>query len=218
MSANYAYQLPSGDLGLRFGSNHNVGLSALRKTRGNYLFGLEGGFIFGNNVHEPGLLTGVINRQGQIVDMDGVMADVQLFQRGYAIHAVVGKIIPVIGPNPNSGIMVKLGGGYMRHKIRVQTQKNEVPQLEGDYLEGYDRLAAGPAGMLYVGYQHFSNNRRINFNIGIETNIGITQPLRAYNFDTRSRETGNRFDGLTGIRAGWTIPIYKRLDDRFHYY
>ena len=216
VSANYAYQFPSGDLATRFGNNHNVGVSALRKTTGNYLFGLEGGFIFGNDVIESGLLRGLINSQGQIVDMEGAMADVLVFERGYSIFGVVGKIIPVAGPNPNSGIMLKLGGGYMRHKIRIQTQKNEVPQLEEDYLEGYDRLAAGPAGMIFLGYQHFSNNRMINFNIGFEMQLGFTEPLRAYNFDTRTSESGRRFDGLTGVRAGWTIPIYKRMDDRFH--
>jgi hypothetical protein len=218
MSATYAYQLPSGDLANRFGANHNVGLSALRKTRRNYLIGLEGGFLFGSNVKEPGLMRGLINRQGQIVDQDGVMADIQVFQRGWTAFATVGKIIAVAGPNINSGIMLKAGAGYMRHKIRIQTQRNEVPQLQGDYLEGYDRLAAGPAALLYFGYQHFGNNRRINFNMGFEFTMGLTEPLRAYNFDTRSPEKGRRFDGLTAFRAGWTIPIYKRMDDRYHYY
>lgn len=217
ISATYAFQLPSGDLAERFGANHNVGLSIIRKHASNYLYGIEGGFIFGNSVKEFGLLRGVINSQGQIVDMEGQMADILVFERGYSIFLVGGKIIPVAGPNRNSGIMLKLGGGYMRHKIRIQTQKNEVPQLEGDYLEGYDRLTAGPAALVYFGYQHFSNNRRINFNIGFEMQAGFTESLRAYNFDTRTSDIGRRFDGLSSIRVGWTIPIYKRVDDRFHY-
>ncbi|MDQ3100702.1 MAG: hypothetical protein M3R08_04900 [Bacteroidota bacterium] len=217
VSANYAYQIPSGDISLRFGHNHNVGLSALRKEQSNYMYGVEGGFIFGSKVIEPGFLRDMVNSQGQIVDRDGQMADVLIFERGYSIFLVGGKIIPVAGPNKNSGMLLKIGGGYMRHKIRIQTQKNDVPQLEGDYLEGYDRLAAGPAAMLYFGYQHFSNTRKINFNIGFEMQLGFTEPLRAFNFDTRTTESGRRFDGLTGIRAGWTIPIYKRIDDRFHY-
>ena len=216
ISANYSYQFPSGDMAMRFGNNHNVGLSALRKMKSNYLLGVEGGFIFGNQVIENGLLSGLINSQGQIVDAQGAMSDVLVLERGYALFGVVGKIIPVAGPNPNSGIMLKLGGGYMRHKIRIQTQKNEVPQLENDYLEGYDRLAAGPAGMIFLGYQHFSNNRFVNFNAGFEVMLGFTEPLRAFNFDTRTSESGRRTDGLTGIRVGWTIPIYKRMDDRFH--
>lgn len=126
--------------------------------------------------------------------------------------------MPIAGPNRNSGMLLKLGLGYLRHKIRIQTQKNEVPQLEGDYLEGYDRLSGGPAGMLYIGYQNFGNRGRVNFNVGFEVTIGLTEPLRAYNFDTQRADSGTRFDGLIGLRAGWTLPIYKKADDRFHYY
>lgn len=218
VSASYAYQIPGGDMALRFGGNSNLGINVLRKFPSNYLIGLEGAFLFGNQVRESGLLRNVITREGQIVDQDGVMADIQLFERGYTIMAVAGKIIPVAGPNPNSGLMLKLGFGYIRHKIRIQTQKNEVPNLQGDYLQGYDRLSAGPASMLYIGYQHFGNRGRINFNIGFEMTTGFTQPLRAFNFDTERAETGTRFDGLMGLRAGWSLPIYKRRDDRIHFY
>jgi len=218
ITASYSFQMPGGDMSLRFGANSNIGISILRKTAGNYLFGVEGGFLFGDQVNEPGLLKNVINSQGQVVDREGQMADVQIYQRGYTVMGVVGKVIPVAGPNPNSGLLLKFGAGYMRHKIRIQTQKNDIPQLEGDYLEGYDRLAAGPALMLYAGYQHLGNNRRINFQVGFEMITGFTQPLRAFNFDTQRAETDTRFDGLIGIRAGWTLPIHKQDDDRFHYY
>ncbi len=218
VNAGYAYQLPSGDLADRFGANSNIGISAWRKWKSNYLIGVEGSFLFGNQVRESGLLSNVINSMGQIVDQDGVMADVLLYERGYTVMAIAGKIIPVAGPNPNSGIHLKAGAGYMRHKIRIQTQKNEVPNLQDDYLEGYDRLAAGPVSMIYVGYQHFGNNRRINFHAGFEMILAFTQPLRAFNFDTQRAESGTRFDGLTGIRVGWSLPIYKRVDDRFHFF
>lgn len=218
VTASYAYQLPGGDLSERFGANNNIGLGALRKNKRNYFLGVEGGFLFGDKVHEPGLLRNMITREGQIVDQEGEMADVFLYQRGYTVMAVAGKVLPVAGPNPNSGIMLKLGAGYMRHKVRIQTQKNEVPQLQGQYLEGYDRLAAGPALMFFVGYQNLSNNRRVNFQIGFEMMVAGTDPLRAMNFDTQRSDTGRRFDELTGIRAGWSLPIYKRYDDRFHFY
>jgi hypothetical protein len=131
---------------------------------------------------------------------------------------VGGKIIPVAGPNPNSGLMLKFGMGYLRHKIRIQTQENEVPQLQGDYLEGYDRLSAGPLAMLYVGYQHFGNRGRINFHVGWEMMAAFTEPLRAYNFDIQRADPDTRFDALNGIRAGWSLPIYKKRDDRFHFW
>ena len=217
ISPSYAHQLPGGDLATRFGHNSNVGFGAMRKTGNNFLFGLEGSFIFGNNVEEPGILRNVINSAGQVVDQDGAMADVFLYERGWTAFATVGKVFPVFGPNPNSGLMVKLGGGYMRHKVRVQTQQNVVPQLEDEYLEGYDRLCAGPAALAFVGYQHFGNKRRLNFFAGVELMAGFTQALHPYNFDTEQYNTPNRTDLLTGLRVGWSFPIYRRVDDRFRY-
>ncbi|MBV6403832.1 MAG: hypothetical protein IT228_06765 [Flavobacteriales bacterium] len=216
VTVSYSYQVPGGMLATRFGHNSNLGLSAVVKLRSNYLFGVEGGFLFGNKVVEPGLLNGVINSAGQVIDQEGQPATVFTYQRGYTVMAVAGKIIPVVGPNPNSGLLLKVMGGYMRHKIRIETQNNKVPQLEGDYLEGYDRLAAGPAFGFALGYQHIGNRRFINFHVAFEMTVGLTTPLRAMNFDTGARETDRRTDVLTGLRFGWTVPIYRRKADRFY--
>jgi hypothetical protein len=218
VTLSYAFQAPGGDMSIRFGANHNIGLSAGIKLPSNYVFGLEGGFLFGNKINEPGLLKGVVSVNDQVLDQDGQPATVLLYERGYTITAYAGKIIAAAGPNPNSGFLLKLGAGYMRHKIRIETQNNVVPQLEGDNLEGYDRLCAGPAMSLSFGYQYFSNNRLTNFYIGFETMVGFTEPLRAYNFDTMTRDEGRRQDGLAGLRFGWTLPIYKRRADQFYIY
>lgn len=218
ITASYALQIPGGDMALRFGWNNNIGMAVYRKYKSNYLLGLEGGFLFGDQVRETGLLRNMITSQGQIIDEDGAMADIQIYQRGWTAMAVAGRIMNIAGPNPNSGLLLKAGLGYLRHKIRLQTQQNEVPQLQDDYLEGYDRLAAGPVAMIFVGYQHFGNRGRINFSVGFEMLAGSTEPLRAYNFDTERAETGRRFDQLNGIRVGWSLPIYKKRDDRIHFY
>lgn len=218
VQASYAQQLPGGDLADRFGTNSNIGLGAFRKTRSNWTFGGEGSFLFGNNVNEPGILRNVINSAGQIVDAEGVQADVFLFERGWTAFGTIGRILPVLGPNSNSGIHVKLGAGYMRHKVRVQTQKNVVPQLEDEYLEGYDRLTAGPAALAYIGYQYFGNRGRVNFHVGLELMMGATRALRPFNFDTEQYNKAERLDLLSGIRVGWSLPIYRKLDTGFHYY
>jgi len=218
VQASYAQQIPGGDMADRFGTNSNVGLGAFRKFRNNFILGAEGSFLFGNKVSEPGILRNVINSAGQIVDIEGAQADVFLYERGWTVFATAGRIFPIIGPNPNSGLLLKFGVGYMRHKVRVQTQKNVIPQLEDEYLDGYDRLAAGPAALGYVGYQHFANRGRVNFHIGLEFMAGFTQALHPFNFDTEQYNKADRFDLLTGIRAGWTLPVYKKVDTGFHYY
>jgi hypothetical protein len=142
---------------------------------------------------------------------------VLLYERGYTLMATVGRLMPIVGPNPNSGLLLKLGGGYMRHKVRIETQNNVVPALEGEYVKGYDRLTAGPAAMFFVGYQHLGNNRFINFMFGFEVLIGFTHNLRPYNFDNGKTDDGQRVDGLNSFRVGWTLPLHKNADDRIYY-
>ncbi|MBS1567838.1 MAG: hypothetical protein JST45_00200 [Bacteroidetes bacterium] len=217
ITLSYAYQLPSGDLGQQFGPNHNVGISVARKFKSNYSLGLEGSFIFGNNVTDQSMLRNITASNGTIVNQDGDPAKILLYERGYTVMAVAGKLMPIAGPNPNSGILLKLGAGYMRHRVLIESQNDVVPALEGEYQKGYDRLAAGLAGMFFVGYQHLGNNRRINFLVGFELNIGFTESLRPFNFDSRRADTGTHFDGLNGLRVGWTLPIYKARDNREYY-
>ena len=124
----------------------------------------------------------------------------------------------MVGPNLNSGILVKTGVGFMQHKIRIEHQETSIAQLEGDYLKGYDRMANGPAATAFLGYYHMSNNRLINFVIGLEGWRGFTEPRRSMNFDTGQIESGVRNDILIGLRAGWTLHLYKRMSDNYFYY
>jgi len=214
ITVSYAYQLPQGDMAIRFGPNSNIGLSAGVKLRSNYYLGAEGSFLFGNRVNDNAMLNQLIMDNGDIVDQEGKPAAVLLYERGYTAMITVGKVMPVFGPNPNSGLFLKLGGGYLRHKVRIETQNNTVPALEGEYIKGYDRLTAGPAGLFFMGYQHLGNRRLVNFLIGFEMVIGSTESLRPYNFDTGRVADGRRVDGLYGLRFGWTLPIHRSVDDR----
>ena len=218
ITASYAHQLPGGDLADRFGHNSNIGLSIVRRTRADLLLGVRGGFLFGNRVTEPGLIANVINSAGQVVDEDGAMADILLLQRGWNAFFTAGRMFPTANSRGRSGITAELGLGYLRHKVRVQTQKNVVPQLEDDNLRGYDRLTAGPAALVQVGYQYLSPRRRANFHVAMEFMAGFTQPLRAFNFDTETFNQPDRLDLLTGLRIGWTLPIDRSEDERYFLY
>src|SRR5687768_11474404 len=56
IGATIAYQFPGGDLSDRFGSNFNVGGVFQWKLKNNWVFGVEGNFIFGTNVKEDNIL------------------------------------------------------------------------------------------------------------------------------------------------------------------
>ena len=99
----------------------------------------------------------------------------------------------------------------------MEDQSNEIAQLTGEYLKGYDRLTAGPAGHLFLGYFHMSNNKMINFFAGVEYVQAWTRSQRNWNFDTQTRDTALRNDGLLGVRAGWVVHLYRRAPDAFYF-
>lgn len=210
-------QLPAGDLADRFGTNFNVGGTFQYKTRSNFLFGFDGYFLFGADVREDGLLRQFTNGSGSITGLDGQYANILLYERGLKLEAKAGKIFPVIGPNPNSGITLTLGAGWLQHKIRIDNTSEPIPALRGEYLKGYDRLTGGLSLTGFAGYTNFGNKRLVNFFIGLEATRGFTRSQRKFNFDTRETDDRLRYDLLLGIRGGWLIPLYRRSPRTFYY-
>lgn len=213
---SYSYQIPGGDLAKRFGWNSNLGMAVDIKTRKSIFFGLEGGFIFGNKVLED-VLYNLKNSDGEIIDQEGGYSTVLTYQRGIIVTGYTGYLFRVWNPNPNSGIMVTLGAGYMQHKIRIEHNRDKIPALEGDYLKGYDRYTNGICFKQFVGYQFLSNSRLWNFYVGVEAYQGLTESRRDWNFDQMKKETGRRTDLLFGLRAGWVLPLYKRAPKEYYF-
>ena len=216
VSAQFSGQLPGGDLAKRFGSNLNVGVAYLYKTRKNFLFGIDPNYFYGNNVKED-VLAGLKTSEGTITNTDGNFAEVRVNERGWNVHVCAGKIIPTvfrkkISPNPNSGIMIVFGAGYMFHFINILNEERNVPQVAGDYKKGYDRLTGGLSLKQFIGYNFLSNNRLLNFYAGFECYQGFTKSMRTYDYDLMKSDTKNRFDLLYGFRVGWILPIYKRRE------
>ncbi|MBK7604400.1 MAG: hypothetical protein IPI15_12580 [Saprospiraceae bacterium] len=60
----------------------------------------------------------------------------------------------------------------------------------------------------YIGYQYLSDNRRINFSIGLLFQQGFTKSVRGYNYDSMMPDVAKRFDMLNGIQASWILPFY----------
>jgi hypothetical protein len=202
-------QVPGGDLAARFGPNMNFGggLDLITKES-NFLFGLEGYYLFGNSINEN-VLSNLAASEGAVIAADGGYADIQLRERGFYIGAMAGKLFSLSTKNPRSGIRLTVGAGLLQHQIRIQDDPfRYVPQLRENYKKGYDRLTNGLAFNQFVGYQVLSMNKRVNFYIGLEFTQGFTQSRRDFNFDTRTSDTKNRFDTLTGVRAGWILPFY----------
>lgn len=217
ISFNYAYQVPGGDMAERFGNNSAIGLAFHIKTKKNFYYGAEGTYLFGTDVTEPGLISNLLTENGEVISNFGEISEIIIMQRGFMVTANAGKVFPVGKSNPNSGILLKGGIGFMQHKIRIENQVHEITQLEDEYLKGYDRLTNGLVLSQFAGYYYMSNNRFANFYAGLEAYQGFTRGRREWNFDTQMRDDAARFDMLLGVRLGWVIHIYKRTGRDFYY-
>lgn len=218
LGPSFAFQLPGADLANRFGNNFNVGGSFTGKLKSNWLFGIEGQFIFGDQLKENNILDSIRTQQGYVIGTNGGYADVFLYERGFHFFLKAGKIFPVFHSNSNSGIMAAVGAGLLQHKIRIENDDNNVPQVHDDYIKGYDRLTNGFSLTQYIGWIHLGKNHIANFSAGFEFTQAFTRSRRTFNYDEMKRDDEQRLDLLFGLRASWFIPFYKRRPKDFYYH
>ncbi len=209
LTINYGNQFPQKDLQTRFGNNLTVGLNLEYLTdKQNFIFGLQSSLLFGSLVKEN-VLASLQNENGTIYNNNFSTATVDLRERGSYTGLYVGKLFGLLKDNNRSGIRIQLGAGLLQHKIRIQLDPNSfVTELTTDGRKGYDRLTNGLALQQFIGYQHHSRNRLINFYAGFELIEGFTQNRRSINVDTGLTDTAERLDLLVGFRLGWTLPFY----------
>jgi len=209
LTINYGNQFPQKDLQTRFGSNLTVGLNLEYMTdKQNFIFGAQSSLIFGNEVKEN-VLSSLQNENGTIYNNNFSNATVDLRERGSFSGVYVGKLFGLLKENKRSGIRIQLGAGLLQHKIRIQIDPNSfVTELSENRKKGYDRLTNGLALQQFIGYQHHSKSRLINFYAGFELIEGFTKNRRNINVDTGLTDTTDRIDLLVGFRLGWTLPFY----------
>jgi hypothetical protein len=214
---SYSLQHPSGDMALRFGWSSALGGQYLYKNRNNYILGIAGYFIFGNDVHEPGILANIATPEGYFIGADGQYAEVRFYERGFSTQVTFGKIFPLNTQNKNSGLLLMLGPGFLQHKIRIEDPNHMLPSLTEPYLKGYDRLTNGFSLNTFIGYLYLSKNHMINFYIGLDLTQALTENRRSFNLETGLHDSKKRHDYLNGIRIGWLLPLYKRASNQFYY-
>lgn len=217
VDVSFALQFPGGDMANRFGFNSNLALSFMIKDKGNWIYGASGQFLFGGIVKDTNMLDAISTEKGFIIGGDGLYAELFFYERGFMLSGHFGKLFPVLGPNPNSGLFVIGGVGLLQHKIRLEVSSNTAPQLSKAYKKGYDRLSNGLALSQMVGYRYLGNSRLINFFFGVELVQAFTQNRRSYNFDLMGPDNTQYTDYLSGFRFGWTLPLYKQIPREFYF-
>lgn len=207
-SVTLGFHSSAGDLEKRFGRSLSVGSALEWISKNNLIYGLDGSIFFGNVVKED-VLANLRTPEGEIIGNTRSYADVVTRQRGFYAGAHFGKLFNLLKDNNRSGIRATMSVGIWQHKIRIQDDPQSfVPQLDKEYKRGYDRLTNGLTLNEFIGYQHLSSNRLINFYAGIDIYQGFTKSRRDFNFDTMMKDDQSRLDLKIGFKMGWSLPFY----------
>lgn len=206
----YGMQQPEGDMKKDFFYNFNLGARVGYLLPSNWLFSLNGELIFSDRV-KTDVLAPLRVENGGLLELTGIVGLAPpLGQRGFAVTAHAGRLFD-LGKQPRRhSLEVRLGGGYLQHWIRIRllNRTEDLPQLDGDYKKGYDRMTSGLALQQYVGYRYMSKSKLINVFIGLDFTEGFTKNRRYWNYDTREADTKPHTDILLGFRAGFTVAFY----------
>jgi len=207
----YNYQIPGGDIAKRFGNHSGVGFGGLLKTKTNWVISSEASLLFEGDIKELNILNNLTvgsDGGGFIVNASGTPGDYSVNMRGFSTFVKAGRLFPLSEMSKNQGILLELGVGFLQHKINIQTQSNDIPQLNQEYRKGYDRLTNGIAFNQFVGYYFHSQNRFVNFYAGIDISEAYTKNRRGYNYDLMAYDKEAKKDFIAAFRFGWMIPIY----------
>ncbi len=217
IGVNYKFNMTGADMYERWGFNSAIGLDVNYKFKNNLSLGVDGSFHFGNRLKDTTIFESITNSYGAVTALSGEPADILFGLRGVNANAKIGYVFNGLGHNPNSGLWVTIGGGFLMHHIKIESIYDVVPQLEGDYRKGYDKLTFGFSSSQFIGYLYQADRRFTNFYFGLEITEGFTKNIRTYNFDSGGPEYTPRLDILYGVKLGWMVPIYKRQPKAYYF-
>jgi hypothetical protein len=124
---SFSYQIPGGDMALEFGDNATIGGGFFYKSKSNILLSADFNYIFGGTIkNEAEILKMVLNKDGYIIDGNGTLALYTVYERGYSVNMRIGKIFNLLSANPNSGVMLMGGIGYLSHFVKIDKWKNAI--------------------------------------------------------------------------------------------
>ncbi len=222
--------LPGGTMkDLYEGPYLNFALEWAYKFKSNWMLTVDGDLWFGYNSDNLKLraerMGDIYTSQGYLMSMGGSDGVVTLYNRGFAARAGVAKIISLFKKNPDSGILLKLSGGWFMQKT-VQTQdmnEGQVPQLGDKMFPLYDHLRNGMILTESVGFIFMSNRHTyVNFKVTFDLSECISWPTRPYIIDNvmglNGKDKNTYFDLMGGVKLSWMFPFTGKTSYDYYYY
>lgn len=215
----YALTIPGQEWSNRFGTSHSINLEGGIQFSNRLVLSLEGGYLFGGNITEEGILSSIRTPSGLLINNNGTLSDVNIRLDGFHASLMAGVVLPVIPTHtPNSGIFIQAGPSFLQHKLGFNIQGDPVAALAGDSKRGFDRLTTGWGLKGRMGYQFYDKQGFVNISLGISYAIYQSSPQRGINYDT-GEITGEKVnDSALGLFLSWNLLFYKRAPNKVYYY
>ena len=198
------------------------------KYKSNWMVTLDADLWFGynsDNLRNREQRMPIYSDKGLLYCWGGYDGAVTAYNRSIAVRLGGAKIIPVFKGNPNSGIMLKLSGGWFMQKTVFSQDMNEspVPQINGDYAKLYDHLRNGAMLTEGIGFVFMSNlSTYINFKVMFEVSECLswsTRPYQLDNYKGLNGKDGNKYlDLMYGLRLSWMFPLMGKTTYDYYYY
>ena len=118
ISFDYTHQFPFGNLSENYGDNSCITMHFMHKTENNWFLEIDGSYIFGYKIKDENLFDGIATENEEIINKDGLFANVLTYERGFSTFLNGGKAFTFYEGN-KTGIYLSAGIGYMQHKIRI---------------------------------------------------------------------------------------------------
>ncbi|MFN8288556.1 MAG: hypothetical protein U0V74_17505 [Chitinophagales bacterium] len=218
IAPSYTAQFPFGNMADRFGFNNQVSLNLMYKMKKNWLVGIEGGFMFGDQLRENYIIDKITTSTGHLIGTNNDLIRVRPQMQGFTIKAEFGKIIPFSPQYPDAGLLFITGFGMLQHKIWLNVRETSVPQLSKIYRKGYDRMCNGPVISQFVGGTFMARRKYYSFYAGLQFDVAFTKDRRNFDFYEQRKLTENRVDMFLGLKVGWILPIFLQANEKEYYY
>ena len=155
----------------------------------------------------------------------GLDGNVSAYNRALAVRPGVGHIFRVLPKNPNSGILLKMSGGWFMQKTVYSQEYTETPvmQLSGDYAKLYDHRRNGLMLTESLGFIFMSNYiTYVNVKLTFEVSQCFSWSSRPYQIDNvmglNGKDEGRYFDLIYGVKLTWMFPFTGKTSYDYYYY
>lgn len=222
--------LTGGNMGDLYGSPYlDFGLEWSYKTADRWLTSLDADMWFGLTSDNLKLryerMGSVFTPTGIAMSWGGYSGDVQIYNRGLSVRPGVGYIVPILPKNPNSGLLLKVSGGWLTQKsiFNQEFDKSPVPQLHGDYAKLYDHLRHGIVLTESIGFIYMSNYLTYaNFKVTFDISQCWMWSARPYTIDNlmglNGKDSSRYFDLMYGVKLTWMFPFTGKTSYDYYYY